>query len=114
MIKNMADIIGKHQCRWLGHLVRMDNSRLPKQLLFGELMKTHSRHGPKMRWRDLVMLDIKTLGIGDWYENTQDRQQWTIVCERICASADVGEVCVTNNTLLIRSFTCTCGCSLEI
>jgi len=36
--ENMADIIRKHRCRWLGHLVRMDNSRIPKQLLFGELI----------------------------------------------------------------------------
>ena len=33
MTENMADIIRKHQCRWLGHLVRMDNCRIPKQLL---------------------------------------------------------------------------------
>ena len=112
MTENMADIIRKHRCRWLGHLARMDNSRLPKQLLFGELIKTRSRHGPKRRWRDLVVMDIKTFGIGDWYEIAQDRQQWTTVCKWICASAGVGEVCIAN-TSLIRSFTCTCECSFK-
>ena len=79
---------------------------------FGELLKPHPRHGPKRHWRDLVVMDIQTLGIGDWYEIAQDRQQWTIICERICASVGVGEVCAVN-TPLIRSFTCTCGRSFK-
>ena len=58
------------------------------------------------------MMDIKTLGIEDWYEIAQDRQQWTTVCEHICTSAGVGEVCVAN-TPLISPFTCTCGCSFK-
>ena len=35
------------------------------------------------------MMVIKTLGIEDWYEIAQDRQQWMTVCEQICASADL-------------------------
>ena len=81
MTENMADIIRKHQCRWLGHLSRMDNSRIPKQLVFGELIKTHHGHGPKRCWRDIAAMDIRVLGIeGDWYEIAQDRQQWTTIC----------------------------------
>ena len=49
MTENMADIIRKHQCRWLGHFSRMDNSQIPKQLLFGELNKTCPGRGPKLR-----------------------------------------------------------------
>ena len=61
---------------WLEHLARMDKSRIPKQLLFGELTKTCPRYayGPKKRWRDLAMLDVRLLGIKDtWYESVQDR-----------------------------------------
>ena len=39
MTKNMADIIRKHQCMWLGHLARMDSGRLPKQLLLDMVLK---------------------------------------------------------------------------
>ena len=59
MTKNMADIVRKHQCRWLGHLSRMANSRIPKQFLFGELIKTYPGHGSKSRWRDLAINDIR-------------------------------------------------------
>ena len=46
MDKNMAEIIGEYRCRWLG-LVRMDDSTMPKQPLFGALIKTQPRHDLK-------------------------------------------------------------------
>ena len=64
MDKNMADTISRYRCRWLRHLARMEDFRMPKQLLFGELTKTRPRHGPKKRWRDLAVTDVRTLGIG--------------------------------------------------
>ena len=45
MTENKADIIRKLWCRWLRHLSRMDNGQISKQLLFGELIKTHPGPG---------------------------------------------------------------------
>ena len=49
------------QCRlcWLGHVARMEDDRLPKQLLFGELLTVRLRHGPKLCWRDVIVKDIQ-------------------------------------------------------
>eukprot|EP00117_Sycon_ciliatum_P039014 scpid35652/ scgid3339/ Craniofacial development protein 2; p97 bucentaur protein len=35
---DITRIIRRHRLRWLGHVGRMDDSRAPKQLLFGELL----------------------------------------------------------------------------
>ena len=80
----------------VGYLGRMGNDQIPKQLHFGELVKTHPRHGPKKRWRDLAVLDVRTLGIeGDWLTIAQNRQQWSTICEQFWLS-DVVEVCAAN------------------
>ena len=51
MTESMAEILRRHRLRWLGHVARMEDSRMPKQLLFGELERPRPRHGTKRRWR---------------------------------------------------------------
>ena len=63
---SIADFALKQRLRWLGHLGRMDSMWLPKQFLFGELMKKRPFHGTKKRWRDEVMRDLKAIGMEDW------------------------------------------------
>ena len=57
----LSDIISSHRLRWLGHLARMGDHRLPKQMLFGWLPQPHPPHGPKFRWRDRIM-DLSSVG----------------------------------------------------
>ena len=42
---------------------RMNSERLPKQLLFGELLKKKPFHGAKKRWMDEVMRDLKAISV---------------------------------------------------
>ena len=105
----MAEVIGKYRCRWLGHLACMGNDRVPKQLLFGELVKTRPRHRPKKQWRDLAVMDVRTLGIGGhWFTIAQNRQQWSTICEQFHLS-DVVELCAANRPSQSQTFSCACG-----
>ena len=64
MDEALEDISAK-RLRWLGHVSRMEDRRLPKKLLFGWLQKRRPAHGTKMRWRDKVRKDMKKFNIKD-------------------------------------------------
>ena len=62
---------------------RMEADRLPKQILFGELLSARSFHGPKLRWRDMVLRDLRIIGFDatSWYSVVQDRGGWHDACQ---------------------------------
>ena len=57
---HIPDIIMDRRLQLLGHLGRMEDERLQKQMLFGELKKKQPYHGVKKRWRDQVSKDFGT------------------------------------------------------
>ena len=118
MTESMTEILRRHRLRWLGHVARMDDSRMPKQLLFGELMRLHPRHGTKRRWRDLALADVQAAGLGrTWYEVAQDRKQWAGICRQCHTSENSsGESCVANTSNPLNtesSYLCPCGHSFR-
>ena len=72
--------IACRRLQWLGHVARMEDSRLPKQFLFGWLSHPRPAHGVKLRWRDKVRRDLKTFHINEntWYALAHDRQSWLL------------------------------------
>ena len=112
MTENMTEILRRHRLRWVGHMARMDDSRMPKQLLYGELVKPRPRHGTKRRWRDLAVADIQTIGVArTWYEVAQNRKEWAEICKR-CYAAD-SESCTANSSNSDGSYLCSCGRSFR-
>ena len=73
---SIGDCLSQHCLCWFGHISHVDDDRLPKQM-FVEGIASHSRHGPKKRWRDSVMGDLQSLGVSDgWLMLAQEREQW--------------------------------------
>jgi hypothetical protein len=82
---NIISDIKTRRCEWLGHVVRIEDLRLPKKILNVKLDEKRKIARPKLRWFDDVQTDIRTLGIMRWMYKAQDRLEWA----RITSEAKV-------------------------
>ena len=71
-------LIRGNRLRWLGHVCRMPEERLPRQVLFSELSTGKRKRGRQhKRWKDCIKEDLKLFNMGvDWYKSSQDRNVW--------------------------------------
>ena len=73
----IVDMVARRRLQWLRHLARMDDSRLPKSVLFAWFPATRPAHGPRRRWRDVVRDDLKALRLySGWYDLAGRRHDW--------------------------------------
>ena len=72
-------MLNQAQLRWSGHVTRMDDSRLPKQLFHAELStgKWH-KGGQRKRYKDVLKSTLKACNIpvDEWQALAQDRPAW--------------------------------------
>lgn len=76
---DQPDIIGTvkgSRLRWIGHLERMKNERVPKKIIESGIGGKRIRGRPKVRWMDEVMEDIKEIKIMDWRSKAKNRKEW--------------------------------------
>ncbi|XP_065195667.1 uncharacterized protein LOC135827071 [Sycon ciliatum] len=82
---DIGDIIRERRLRWLGHIGRMDDDRLPKCTLFGELSATRPQHGPSRRWWDVAVDDFNRIHPcvpeKEWLDTAQNRWEWREVIQ---------------------------------
>ena len=69
----------KHQLRWTGHVHRMNDNRLPRQILYSELSTGQRRRGaPLRRYKDQLKRTMTKSNINPeiWEEQASDRKTW--------------------------------------
>ncbi|KAI8488372.1 hypothetical protein Bbelb_339680 [Branchiostoma belcheri] len=63
-IPSMYTLLKQCRLRWLGHVCRMPDGRIPKDLLYSELANgTRARGRPHLRFKDVVKRDMKDMDI---------------------------------------------------
>ena len=78
-VPDIEMIVRKMQLRWAGHVARMSDNRIPKQLLFGELtIGTRTVGRPLLRWKDSLKDTLKQSNISTthWQDTGTDRSAW--------------------------------------
>ena len=61
---------------WAGHIVRMEEERIPKKVLNGNFHTTRAVGRPRTRWADVVQRDaLQVLGIRGWRRRDTNRDE---------------------------------------
>ncbi|XP_069169179.1 uncharacterized protein [Procambarus clarkii] len=73
-ITSMYAMLKQRRIRWLGHVGRTDDGRIPKDLLYGELTQGKRPTGkPQLGKRDLKAMDVD---FASWETLVADRSAW--------------------------------------
>ena len=63
-IPSLYTLLKQRHMRWLGHVTRMKDGLIPKDLLYGELASGKRPTGqPQLRFKDVCKRDLQALGI---------------------------------------------------
>ena len=70
-------MLKRAQLRWVGHVQRMNDDQLPKQIIYSELASgVRNKGGQKKRYKDTLKQILKLTGIiaKTWHELAHGRQ----------------------------------------
>ena len=84
-LKPLRSYLARRRLRWLGHVARMGQHRLPRQLLTSWVSNPRPRGAPLMTFGRSVAKDLQEAGIelDNWYELAHDRALWREVVRHL-------------------------------
>ena len=78
-ILSMFAMLSQRCLRWLGHIQRMEDGRLPKDVLYGKLTSGSRPVGrPMLHYKDVCKRDMKfaEINLDSWEAAAADRSNW--------------------------------------
>src|SRR5215475_9838178 len=74
---NIVEDIKIRRLEWAGHIIRMEEERIPKKVQNRNFHTTRRVGRPRTRWTDVVQRDaLKLLGIRGWRRRAANRDEW--------------------------------------
>ena len=62
---------------WAGHIIRMEEEKIPKKVLNGNLYTTRPVRRPRTRWADVIQRNaLQPLEIRGWRRRGENRNEW--------------------------------------
>jgi hypothetical protein len=74
-----VNVIKIRRLEWLGHVVRMNETRSVKKIFEGKLEGRRGRGRPRLRWIDDVEDDLRELDVKRWRTETFEREEWASI-----------------------------------
>lgn len=77
--------LAQRQLRWVGHVIRMPGDRLPRQVLYGQLLAASRKSGgPKLRYKDQLKQTLKKCNIqpNNLESAAANRPLWRSLCHK--------------------------------
>ena len=72
-------VIEIRRLEWIGHVIRMNETRSVKKIFEGKLDGRRGRGRPRLRWIDNVEDDLRKLGAKRWRTKALDREEWASI-----------------------------------
>jgi hypothetical protein len=79
--KDIVRFVKARRISWVGHVERMEDSRMSKRVMREKIYTRRKRDRPKVRWLDDVQKNLREMGIEGWRRKAQDRDQWRRIAQ---------------------------------
>jgi hypothetical protein len=74
---NIVEGIKIRRLEWAGRIIRMEEARIPKEVLNGNFNSTRPVGRPRTRWADVVQRGaLQLLGTRGWRRRAENRDEW--------------------------------------
>jgi len=81
-----VDDINVRTLVWAGHLIRMEDERIPGTVLNGKFHNKRSVGRSRIRWEDVVQSDaLQILEIRGWMKRHGNREKWRCLVSEVRA-----------------------------
>jgi transcription termination factor 2 len=71
--EDIVRFVKARRISWIGHVERMEDSRMPKRVMRKKIYTKRKRGRPKFGWLDDV---LREMGIEGWRRTAQGRDWW--------------------------------------
>jgi hypothetical protein len=76
--QDIVTVIKIRRLEWLGHVIRMNETRSVKKIFEGKLEGRRDKGRPRLRWIDNAEDDLRKLGV-KWRVKALDREEWASI-----------------------------------